>query len=75
MKPKIGMRVLYKCAKPRPEWAGDQDQSPAIITRVWSDTCVNLTVFGDSACGAVSLTSVCCGTGEGQWTWMPALND
>jgi hypothetical protein len=75
MKPRIGMRVLYKCAKPRPEWAGDQDEYPAMVNHVRSDTCVNLTVFGARDCGTVSLTSVCCGTGDGQWTWLPAVND
>jgi len=39
MKPSIG-RIVYFFN------GDDQDNLPAIITKVWSDTCVNLYVFG-----------------------------
>ncbi len=42
MKPSIGRIVLF-----RRENVNGVDEHPAIITRVWSDTCVNLTVWLD----------------------------
>jgi hypothetical protein len=52
MKPSIGRIVLF-----RSETSNGSTEHPAIINRVWSDVCVNLTVFPD--CGApVSKTSV-----------------
>jgi hypothetical protein len=44
-RPSIGRIVTY-----RPAAEGDQPV-PAMIVRVWSDTCVNLRVFSDSAPG------------------------
>lgn len=42
-KPSIGRIVLF-----RGEKSNGVNEHPAIITRVWSDTCVNLTVFLDN---------------------------
>lgn len=41
-KPSIGRIVLF-----RSEASNGSTEHPAIITPVWSDTCVNLTVFPD----------------------------
>jgi hypothetical protein len=44
----------------------------AVVTRVWSDTHVNLRVFTDGENDAGQLeyhTSVAHGTGPGQWQW------
>lgn len=42
MKPTIGRIVLW-----HGEVSNGSVEHPAIITRVWTDTCVNLTVFPD----------------------------
>lgn len=44
MKPTIG-RIVHVFVPP--DWNGGSDVAPAIITRVHSDTCVNLRVFYD----------------------------
>lgn len=54
MKPSIGRIVLVTGAVAASNGA---TEAPAIITRVWNDTMVNLRVFPDAA-GSVSLTSV-----------------
>ena len=41
-KPSLGRIVLF-----RSHVSDGQSEHPAIITRVWTDTCVNLTVFPD----------------------------
>lgn len=43
MQPTIGRIVILKGLN-----ANFTDEHPAIITRVWSDTCVNVCVFPDS---------------------------
>lgn len=43
MKPSIGRIVIYRGID-----SNGSLEHPAIITRVWSDTCVNLTVFPDN---------------------------
>lgn len=43
---------------------------PAIITRVWSDTCVNLTIFPDNA-APFTRTSVTFGEAKFGWEWPP----
>lgn len=42
IKPTVGRVVLYKGEFP--------ETAAAIVVRVWSDTCVNLTVFDPSGC-------------------------
>ena len=53
MKPSPGRIVLFRSAT-----ANGQDEHPAIVTRVWSDTCVNLVVFLDNVPIPLSRTSV-----------------
>ena len=42
MKPSLGRIVLFRSLD-----SNGTKEHPALITRVWSDTCVNLTVFPD----------------------------
>jgi hypothetical protein len=42
-KPSIGRIVLFRSHE-----SNAAQEHPALITRVWSDTCVNLTVFPDN---------------------------
>ena len=79
MKPTVGRMVHF--------YSGDiADQSnvagagpyPAVITRVWSDTCVNLTVFPDNGVGLLHFTSVANHMPEDRanmigraWEWPP----
>ena len=44
MKPTIG-RIVHVPVDPRVN--NGADTAPAVITRVWSDTCVNLRIFHD----------------------------
>lgn len=60
LKPTIGRVVLYK--------ALNDEIYPAIVQRVFTDTCVNLAVFYDS--GPTVLTSVVQGTDSSTWDWM-----
>lgn len=66
MKPSIGRIVWFHGFH-----SNGIDEHPAIITRVWTDTCVNLTVFPD--CGApVVQTSVVedeAGLQQTGWRW------
>ena len=48
MTPTIGRIVLFK-SKDVKELGNHAEEVPAIITRVWSENCVNLTVFRDFA--------------------------
>lgn len=41
--PSVGRIVMYRGLV-----SNDLSEHPAIITRVWSDTCVNLTIFPDA---------------------------
>lgn len=61
MKPTIGRIVLYK--------AGDGNDLPAIVVKVWNDTCVNLKVFTNDAEQALFVTSVTEGDQRGSWRW------
>ncbi|HET8550883.1 MAG TPA: hypothetical protein VFM97_00215 [Gammaproteobacteria bacterium] len=47
MKPSLGRIVRFRLADSEPSVNGDAREFPAIIVRVWSDTCVNLKVFTD----------------------------
>jgi hypothetical protein len=44
-KPTLGRTVLFRLADA--DAPGAPRMHPAVVTRVWSDTCVNLTVFRD----------------------------
>lgn len=46
-KPSIGRIVVFHAINQSDEFNGVKDH-PAIITRVWSDDCVNLLVFFDA---------------------------
>ena len=71
-KPSVGRVVHYQVA------GHDSDDIrynyakilPAIIVRVWSDTCVNLKVFTDGPNDGWK-TSVVLGNEPGQWSWPP----
>ena len=70
-KPSIGRIVHYVLPSPA-KYAGEH--RPAIITRVWSDTCVNLHVFEDFDDGELeslptSVTFEALGKAERSWHW------
>lgn len=46
----------------------EEEDLPAVIVRVWSDTCVNLKVFTDGPTD-VWKTSVLLGDKPGEWGW------
>ena len=46
------------------------DEAPAMIVRVFSDTCINLRVFVDGR-EPLWVTSKTPGDDEGQWRWPP----
>ncbi|MDP3460211.1 MAG: hypothetical protein Q8S09_13145 [Hyphomonas sp.] len=46
MKPSVGQIVHFASSDPK-ETGNGAPFAPAMITRVWSDNCVNLTVFRD----------------------------
>lgn len=48
MKPTVGRIVIFQQGAHAEPINGTREH-PAIITRVWSDTCVNLQVFFDNA--------------------------
>lgn len=69
-RPEIGQIVKYIQPAGEKPYNGHRDH-PAIITAVWSETCVNLKVLFD--CGPVEdRTSVCLDTPENPncyWRW------
>lgn len=68
MKPTIGRIVLYRGVT-----SNGAEEHPAIVTRVWSDICVNLHVLLDNAT-PVSKTSVVQDEEMKQpqgWRWPP----
>lgn len=66
--PSVGRIVQYT-----PERGGKGSPYPAIITHVWSDTCVNLNVITDGSYpldeGERLPTSVVIGVGPRTWAW------
>lgn len=58
----VGRIVLFTFKKPHygnySTPIGQHETVPAIITRVWSDECVNLTAFPDGGQGALAQSSV-----------------
>lgn len=73
IKPTVGRVVLYTPMDNGGESKGQP--YPALITHVWSDTCVNLFVCNDGSfgfdTGNMLPTSVTLGTGPRTWAWMP----
>lgn len=73
--PSIGRIVWFK-SNHRADFL-EADEAPAIITRVWSDTCVSLTVFRDGntpiTVSSVALVDDDKALIEGgrSWRWMP----
>lgn len=69
MKPTIGRIVLFNTD---PEKAFQDHNGatvlPAMIVRVWSDTCVNLKVINDGDAD-LWVTSVTLGDGPRSWSW------
>ncbi len=68
MQPSVGRIVHYSPGIGDPQ--GQPDPIPAIMTRVWSEKVVNLTVFF-CALEPKPKTSVIEGEGPGQWRWPP----
>ena len=68
-KPTIGRIVHYKNTETEKGFQQGADTVPALITRVFSDTCVNLTIFQDAAELTRRQTSVMLGTEPGTWAW------
>jgi len=69
MKPSIG-RIVHYHAEPGEPGSVTHPIAAAIITAVWSETCVNLKIFFDD--GPVLVfpkTSVMMGAEPGQWSW------
>lgn len=74
-KPSLGRIVLFRV------WDGRNDQAPlehpALITRVWSDVCVNLTVFPDNdqpfLRSSVIYNSAEVSHQEYAWRWPPKV--
>lgn len=69
MKPSICRMVVYAPSKDDPAHNG-APVLPAVITRVWSDTCVNLKVINDED-RDFWVTSVVQGDGVRNWNWPP----
>lgn len=75
MKPTVGRIVLFRSKNPD-DLGNGAIEVPAIVTRVWSDTCINCTVFRDNAAPlsatSVSMTDDFDAGGHHQaWRWMP----
>lgn len=73
MKPSVGRIVHFHTTEKACQSNGCADGPyPAVITRVWSDTCVNLKVLPDCA-EPFDATSVCLDDIDcsSRWTWPP----
>jgi hypothetical protein len=74
MKPTIGRIVHYKLTDDEiSNLDGIHNNKmsllPAIITTVWSDTCINVQVFVDGHKGSFWKTSINEGSEAGSWSW------
>ncbi len=73
MTPTIGRIVLFKSTDPD-EMGNGAEEVPAIITRVWSDKCVNLQVMRDNE-HPIAVTSCVLEDDQGgcsqTWRWPP----
>lgn len=66
-KPSPGRIVLYR-------ETDNEEENPAIITKVWSESCVNLRVFADDDHPMRRRTSVLHeNTGGPSWRWPPRV--
>lgn len=74
MKPAIGNIVHFRVGETAPQGLRTNDVHPAIIVRVWSDTCVNLVLFTDvGPFPSRLLTSVALHETAGHsWFWPPS---
>ncbi len=68
MKPTIGRVVIFHFPDSEKHINNQGLDAPAIITRVWSETCVNLKVLNDGIENTWK-TSVPQGDGAYQWSW------
>lgn len=71
-KPSVGRIVHYS---PPDEVADRKQPRAAVITHVWSETCINLYVFPDGSypLDDINPTSVTLGTGPRTWCWPPRV--
>lgn len=77
-KPSVGRIVHYRPAFDDKMNSETKSQPyPAIITHVWGDECVNLSVFQDGsyplAGSSLAQTSVSKGEGDRSWSWPPRV--
>lgn len=69
MNPEVGHLVLYRVPYPMKDVLNNGSTiAPAIITRVWTHTCVNLKILYDGTHDEWK-TSVSLGVAEGQWSF------
>lgn len=67
MNPTIGRIVIYRYTEICSH-GNFAEVCPAVVVRVWSDTCVNLKLLEDGNRNEWK-TSVLQGDGKGQWQW------
>lgn len=71
-RPSLGRVVIVKLSESQlaqiPNRNSGATECPAIIVRVWSDTCVNLQCLLNGP-HQLWITSVVLGDGDGQWHW------
>ena len=73
MKPSIGRIVMHRGVE-----SNVAVEHPAIITRVWSDVCVNLTVFPDAGVPVARASQIFLADPEAEagshgWWWPPRV--
>jgi len=70
MKPSIGRIVIFHVKEMEGDINNGALEAPAMILRVWNDTCVNLRVFFDGdGCLTEFKSSATNGSEPGQWSW------
>lgn len=76
MKPSIGRIVIYRLPEDKPDINGARE-FPAVIVRVWSESCVNLRVFTDGPYTpwVTSVTLLPEDQGERSTCWWPFDRD
>jgi len=75
VKPSLGRIVLLRLDDQLVKQMGSVQYdriAPAMIVKVWSDTCVNLKVLGDGP-ENLWVTSATLGDAERQWHWPPQV--